>query len=134
MSKISVAVAGYFLDLLFPIRCLGCGKNREDLPARQRWICPDCLEKIAPREEQICPDCKEFSEGGKTHGLCRSGFYLDGLWSAAIYDELLKKAVHDFKFKFIKDLSYPLSELMIKSVLEAEEYGEFHDLMLISYA
>jgi ComF family protein len=134
MSKLSASVMGYFLDLLFPIHCLGCGKNREDLPASARWICPDCLLKIMPREEQICPHCKEMSEGGKTHGACRGKCSLDGLWAGAYYDDLLERAIHDLKFKFIKDIACPLSELMIRSITEAQEYGDFQDMIFASYS
>lgn len=134
MPTISVSVAEYLLDLLFPIHCLGCGKNREDLLAKERWICPDCLAKIVPREEQICPHCKEGSEGGNTHGACRKGCFLDGLWAGAYYDELLEKAIHDFKFRFIRDLAYPLSEIMIRSIRETAEYGAFQDMMFANFA
>lgn len=134
MSKLSASTAGYLLDLLFPIHCLGCGKNREDLPAQDRWICPDCFSKIMPREEQVCPHCKEACEGGRTHGACRGMAHLDGLWSAAYYDELLEKAIHDFKFRFVKDLAHPLADLMARSILEASEYGEFQDLVFANFS
>lgn len=134
MQKIFTQTFEYFLDLLFPIHCLGCGKNREELAARERWICPDCLAKIAPRGEQVCPKCKELSEGGKTHRFCRDDNFLDGLWAAAYYNDFFKRAVHDFKFKFIKDISYPLSELVIKSILETQEYGDFQNIVLVNFS
>ncbi len=132
MSKLSASVTGYLLDLLFPIHCLSCGKNQEDFPAEERWICPDCLSKIMPREDQICPHCKEASEGGRTHGACRSKCHLDGLWAGAYYDELLEKAIHDLKFKFIKDIAYPLSQLMTRSITETPEYGDFQDMIFVN--
>ncbi|MFA6896973.1 MAG: ComF family protein [Patescibacteria group bacterium] len=134
MQKIISQTFGYFLDLIFPIRCLGCGKNREDLASRERWICPDCFAKIVPRNEQVCPACKEASEGGRTHGFCRETSSLDGLWAAAYYDDFFEKAVHDFKFKFIRDISFPLSELMIKSILETPEFDDLQDVVLANYS
>ncbi|MDD3006644.1 MAG: ComF family protein [Candidatus Pacebacteria bacterium] len=134
MQKIFAKTFEYFLDLIFPIHCLGCGKNREELAARERWICPDCFLKIMPRGEQVCPKCKEASEGGRTHSFCRGDNFLDGLWAAVYYDEFFERAVHDFKFKFIKEISYPLSELMVRSILETQEFGEFQDIVLVNYA
>jgi ComF family protein len=134
MQKVLTQTFEYILDLFFPIRCLQCGKNREDLPARERWICPDCLADIHPRSEQVCPGCKEPSFGGATHSYCREDNFLDGLWSAAYYDDFFKKAVHEFKFKFIKDLAFPLSAIMARSILDAQEYGTFQDVILANFA
>ncbi|MFA7169544.1 MAG: ComF family protein [Candidatus Paceibacterota bacterium] len=134
MQKIFVSIREYFFDMIFPIRCLGCGKNRENLPARERWICPDCLSKINLHREQVCPFCEKESEGGKTHYACRGKIFLDGLWVATYYDKFIEKAVHDFKFNFIKDLAHPLSGLMVESILEAEEFGDCQDIMLVNFS
>ncbi|MDD3190693.1 MAG: ComF family protein [Candidatus Pacebacteria bacterium] len=134
MQKFLNSIYKNILDIIFPIHCFGCGKNREDLLARDRWICPDCLLKINLRKEQVCPFCEKESEGGKTHFKCRDETSLDGLWVAAHYDKLVEKAVHDFKFKFFRGISHPLSGMMEKSLFEAEEFGDFQDMLLISSA
>jgi ComF family protein len=134
MQKLFAKFSEYFLDMIFPIQCLGCGKNREDLSARERWICPDCFLKANLRSVQVCPACEKESEGGKTHYACRNKIFLDGLWASVHYDTFIEKAVHDLKFNFIKDISYPLSEIMIKSILETPEYGDFQDMMLVNFS
>jgi len=108
------------LDLLFPIQCLECGKEFEDLEPRERWICKKCFEKIETRKEQVCPVCEKVSEGG-------------GLWVAVEY-KVASNAIHKFKFDFIKDISFPLSEIIAKSVLEIREFGDFHDLLLANFS
>jgi ComF family protein len=120
---------GFVFDLLFPIECLGCGKNFENLPARERWICPDCRERIDLRAEQVCPVCEQESEGGKTHGVCRDQTFLDGLWAACYYDPLIERAVHQLKFEFSADISYPLGQLLCRSLLETPDYGEVQDML-----
>ena len=130
MRDVLSQMSGFLLDCLFPIRCLGCGKNREDLPADERWICPECLDMIGQRSEQVCPWCKEGSVGGETHGPCKAYTSLDGLWSCAYYDDLLERAIHNFKFGFMTGISYPLSELMIRSIVEAGAAGPFQEMML----
>lgn len=121
----------FVLDLLFPIRCLGCGGEFENLKPKERWICESCLEKIETRKEQVCPVCEEFSEGGKTHHKCRSKTSLDGLWVATEYNyKIVSEAIHKLKFSFVKDISFPLSKIMEKSLLEVEEFGDFQDMVL----
>jgi competence protein ComFC len=125
----------FLLDILFPIQCLGCGIESENEEPKKRWICQKCLDKIPTRTEQVCPVCEEFSEGGRTHHRCREGTALDGLWVATEYKhQAVSDAIHKFKFNFIKDISFPLSQILIKSVLEAEEYGDFQDIILANFS
>lgn len=133
--KTLLKAKNFLLDILFPIRCLGCGVELENEEPKKRWICPECLNKIQTRTEQVCPACEQFSEGGRTHHRCRKETALDGLWVAAEYKhKAVSEAIHKFKFNFIKDISFPLSLILIKSVLEAEEYGDFQDIILANFS
>lgn len=123
----------FILDILFPIRCLKCGREFENLEPKERWICKECLEKIEMREEQVCPVCERSSEGGKTHYKCKKETSLDGLWVATEY-KIVSSAIHKFKFNFIKDISFSLSEIMAKSVLEVQELSDFHNLLLSNFS
>lgn len=134
MLGLSRKIGSYVLDLLYPVSCLGCGQNREDLPAEKRWICPDCMEKITVREEQACPGCEKVAGGGATHHHCRTKISLDGLWVATSYEGVVEQAVHQLKFHFVRDASFPLAELMIQSVEAAKDFGDFQDLLLLSSA
>ena len=125
----------FIFDILFPIQCLGCGRELEDLKPKERWICPECLGKIKIRKNQVCPFCKEWSEEGRTHYRCKESTSLDGVWVATEYKyEVVNEAIWKFKFSFIKDISFPLSEILIKSILEVEEYGDFQDLILANFS
>lgn len=123
----------FILDLLFPIQCLECGREFENLEPKKRWLCEECLKKIEVRTEQVCPVCEKLSEGGKTHHGCRKKTLLDGLWVATEY-KITNKAIHKFKFNFVKDISFSLSEIMAKSILEVQEFGDFHDLLLVNFS
>jgi len=76
------------LDLFFPVQCLGC--NRE-----KQFLCDSCLDKIPPHKKQ------------SVKNLIIAGDYSY---------PLLKKAIHQFKYNFVKGLSLPLSQLMIKKI------------------
>jgi len=124
------SLINFILDILFPIKCLGCGREFEDREPKERWICKNCLDGVIIRKEQVCPVCEKESEGGKTCYHCREKTDLDGLWVSSEYsDVLLSKAIHKFKFSFVRDLSYPLSKIILKSVLEQEEFSDFQDLL-----
>ncbi len=125
-----LSITNFILDLLFPIKCLGCGKEFEDKKPKERWVCEKCLGEIIIRKEQVCPVCEKAAEGGKTCYHCRKKTDLDGLWVASEYsDAILSQAIHKLKFSFVKDLSYPLGKIILKSVLEQEEFGDFQDLL-----
>lgn len=124
-------VKTFIADLLFPIRCLGCGVEFEDLPPEERWVCGNCLKKIAIRRLQTCPACEEYSEGGMVHIRCRSRTSLDGMWVASEYsDRLVNDSIKKLKFNFVRDIAFPLSRIIERSVFEVEEFGEFHDIFL----
>lgn len=125
------SIKDFLLDLLFPIKCLGCEREFENLKPKERWICPECLVKIETRKEQVCPVCEELNDGGKTHHKCRSKTSLDGLWVATEYDyKIVSEAIHKLKFNFVKDISFPLSKIIEKSILGVDEFGDFQDIVL----
>ncbi len=134
MSFIKSAYS-FALDILFPIKCIGCKIEFEDKEPRDRWICESCLAKIPLRKMQACPVCEEFSEEGKTHYRCRNKTSLDGLWVASEYKyQIISDAIHKLKFNFAKDVSFPLSKIVIKSVMDSVEFSDFHDILLSKFS
>jgi len=128
-------IKNLIIDIIFPIQCLGCSAEFENLESKERWICFKCLEKIKTRREQVCPVCEQFSDGGKTHHRCAKKTFLDGLWVATEYKyEIVSSAIGKFKFNFIRDISFPLSRILIKSILDVEEFGDFQDLIMTNYS
>jgi ComF family protein len=101
-------VKNFFIDLLFPKHCISC--NREGT-----FLCQDCFSLIEPNPFQycLCSKPQRVIEKGKC-GRCRDR-RLSGLYSAADFkQEILKNCIHKFKYgPYIKDLSYPLSYLII---------------------
>jgi len=101
------------LDGLFPIRCLGCGKFDE-------WICTDCHSTLPILTQQHCPICKKHvTINGivcpKCHETTKDSF--DGVFVASYYhDKLLKKSIHYYKYRFVRNLSEPLSLLLAQAL------------------
>jgi ComF family protein len=106
--------AGVFtLDLLFPLRCLGCRRTGA-------WICTTCFDHIPRRLEQRCPTClRRITPAGQLCFQCRdtTSSALDGLFVASYYqNSLLPHAIHTFKYRFIPDLALPLGTLLAKTL------------------
>jgi len=98
-------LALFFLDIFFPIECLGCGQANE-------WLCADCFAKIAWRSVQTCPACHKPNFWGEYCDNCYSE--LDGIMVAGSYqDHLLRQAIKTYKYRLVKKLSEPLTNLLI---------------------
>jgi ComF family protein len=102
------------LDILFPIACIGCGKN-------DTWLCDKCLEKIELLSFQVCPKCENsITEYGQTCRSCRLSFALDSLVVTARYlDNNLNKLIHLYKYRFVEDLHIPLGKILVKAILQS---------------
>ena len=40
----TIKIKNFVLDLLFPIKCLGCAKEFENLEPKDKWVCEKCFE------------------------------------------------------------------------------------------
>jgi len=101
-----------FLNLLFPIQCLGC--NQESV-----WICKNCQNKIHLQKYQICPNCKKTKTEGNLCGNCQNTkIYFDKLLVAAKYEKehLIQKVIKTFKYRFIKDLNKFLGDFLSDTI------------------
>ncbi|OGY45004.1 MAG: hypothetical protein A3A24_03150 [Candidatus Buchananbacteria bacterium RIFCSPLOWO2_01_FULL_46_12] len=87
-------VIKFFLDLLFPISCLGCGKT-------DTWFCQQCFDQI------------QINRGTDDHVLKLPGF-LDQIWAVSDYrQENLTKVLHQFKYRFVVALGEVLGQLLV---------------------
>lgn len=106
------------LNLLFPQFCLKCQKEGF-------LVCPDCLSIIDLNPFQYCPFCSRPNRVTKKD-KCQShqNFYLNGLFSACDYKNLLvKKMLFLFKYEpYIKSLGLLLANLIISHFALAEKH------------
>ncbi len=98
----------WLLELIFPIRCLGCG-------GFGNYVCRRCLRAISIKKNFECIGCKRSTPFGQTCYLCAKINSVDQLLIVADYKNLLVEKILKFlKYKFISDLERPLSILMKK--------------------
>lgn len=96
----------FFLDILFPIECLGCGHAR-------LWLCDECFKKLKINQAQYCLKCKKENALGCFCQDCLEVGGLDGCLIAGDYqDKLLALTIKRYKYHFIKDLSQDLGNFL----------------------
>jgi ComF family protein len=97
------------LDMVFPRWCINCGKEggclcrdcRRNLSFIHPPVCPRCGRPLdAPITANICPGCAEWD--GR----------IDGVRAPFIFEGLIRRAVHDFKYNNLKALDSELAALM----------------------
>jgi len=114
----------YLLNLLFPLKCLGCR-------VEGAWLCRNCFSQIKQTEQQYCPVCKRTARDfGAVCRFCKNKTSLDGVFVAA--DDKsgrLKKLIHQFKYNFITEVENDLTRILLSSFLK--EYLTSEDLVLV---
>jgi ComF family protein len=76
------------LDLLFPPRCVGCGRGGH-------WFCPACVAAIVPAP------------------AWRAGLEpLAGLWVTGLYEDPLRLAIQALKYEGRRQVAGPLGQLL----------------------
>lgn len=104
-----------FLDILFPLFCLGCGTHGE-------YLCKQCIESLPRRLKQRCPTCfKKITPHGEVCFDCSYQNALDGLFAGSLYQSpLVSASVHTFKYNFIPSLAQPLGKWLAERVREMD--------------
>ncbi len=97
---------GIALNLLFPQWCVGCGKEGG-------LICPSCYRSLPRIMPPICPKCgKPQSSGILCPGCIGRQTEIDGIRSPFRFDGVMRQAIHQLKYRNLRTLSVPLSELL----------------------
>ena len=109
------------LDILFPKRCVSCGKFGA-------YLCPDCFKKIEFLQNPVCPVCQRQAYLGKTHPGCAGKYRLDGLAVAARYGGPIKAAIQKVKYKHIFDIEKVFADLLSKRL---QQFDLPKDIILV---
>lgn len=101
-------IYNWLVDLIFPVRCIGCGKFGE-------YVCNSCLRTIPVKKSFECIGCKRNTLFGQTCFLCAKANFVDQLLVVADYkNPLVEKSLKFLKYRFIYDLEQQLAVLTKK--------------------
>jgi ComF family protein len=90
------AVLERALDLLYPPRCVGCGRFGD-------YLCGDCETTMTPASEgPRCPNCSARWEHGGNCPRCFHWDALDGGFAAFDMEGAARRAVHALKYRGLR--------------------------------
>ncbi|MGQ9545762.1 MAG: ComF family protein [Dehalococcoidia bacterium] len=93
-------------DSFFPRRCVGCGKLGQ-------FLCAHCLAKLPRVMPPVCPKCGKPQASGIMCPDCRrSQTGIDGIRSPFRFEEAIRQAVHELKYRNLKAIAPCLGELL----------------------
>lgn len=109
-----IATSNFFLDLIFPKRCVNCGKFGS-------FVCTQCSEKIKPVKTQVCPKCGKISDLGKWCSGCKGKSNLTGIIVGSVYRVgPTKEMIHYLKYNNVKELAKPLADMLIDQLIDED--------------
>lgn len=99
-------IKGIALDLLFPQRCLGCGKEGA-------FLCASCRSSLPRIMPPVCPKCGRPQPSGiLCPGCIGWQSSIDGIRSPFRFDGVIRQAIHQLKYRNLRALALPLAELL----------------------
>ncbi len=98
MPEILTRLKTFILNLLFPIECLGCGREGS-------WLCQDCSRRLQ------FEDSRKGDDKARKNRLKAPA--LDKIYIAGDYDDaLLANMIKKFKYHFVTALGQPLADFL----------------------
>ena len=99
-------LGGMALNLLFPQRCIGCGKEGA-------VICHSCCSSLPRVMPPLCPKCGRPQSSGILCPSCVSWqAQIDGIRSPFRFDGVMRQAIHQLKYRNLRALAAPLVQLL----------------------
>ncbi|MGC9346885.1 MAG: ComF family protein [Anaerolineae bacterium] len=112
---------GELLNLVFPPRCVVCGKV-------ETWLCDLCARQIPLVDREICPRCGDAWTGPELCPRCRSTpLHVAPVRSAFLFAGPIRKAIHALKYRGARSVVAPLASRMA----EAWELSDMSGAILV---
>ncbi|MCK5533946.1 ComF family protein [bacterium] len=119
-------ISNYCLNLFFPLNCAGCGKDL----INEKGICRECLGKIKYVKEPYCYKCGSNKEVGFLCNKCRNiKYYFQRIYICSLYEGILRKCIHSFKYKEKTILQQPLGNLLVTYISKKIDLEEIDCLV-----
>ncbi len=94
------------VDFFFPPRCLGCGKTGS-------FLCDSCCHRLPRIFPPICARCGRPESTGTFCPACWGWqSHIDGIRSPFRFDGVIRKAVHELKYRNLRAMAGQLASLL----------------------
>ena len=99
-------LVGLVLDLLFPPRCVACGRV-------DTWLCPECAAGLPRISGTVCVRCGLPLNPGALCTRCQKDpLRLEAIRSVTLFGGPVRAAIHLLKYRYVHGLAEPLGELL----------------------
>lgn len=99
-------LVGPLLELLFPPRCVVCGRV-------DTWLCTECVARLPWITGAVCIHCGVPLDHGALCSRCRKvPLRLEGIRSVLLFEGPLRGAIHQLKYRHARGLAEPLGEVL----------------------
>ncbi len=113
-----VKLGGIALDLLFPKRCIGCGKEGA-------FICYSCCNSLPRVMPPLCPRCGKPQPSGILCSSCVGwAAKIDGIRSPFRFDGVVRLAIYQLKYRNLRALAAFLAQLLNSYLIANPVPGE----------
>ncbi len=117
MSLLTGQLSGRIVDFFFPRRCVGCGKLGD-------FLCSGCRQKLPRILRPICKRCGRPESSGNLCSACWGAkAEIDGIRSIFRFEDIVRQAIHDLKYRNQKSISGCLAMLMADYLQDNPVYG-----------
>lgn len=114
LQKVKTAL----LDILLPLRCVGCGKEGS-------LICPYCSESLPRVKLPLCLHCgTTVNEGNLCPACLNHPLAINGIRSAFMFQGVMRQPVLQFKYRQLKVMAAPLAQLLAEYLHSHPMIGE----------
>jgi ComF family protein len=87
--------------------CVGCGQGGS-------LYCSACQDAVLLVKPPICPLCGRPYHMSTLCLSCRNRpLLIDGIRSVGMFEGALRKAIHGFKYNYMRDLAAPLGDMLV---------------------
>jgi ComF family protein len=109
---------GIALDFLFPRWCIGCSREGD-------LLCYSCRQKLPKIMPPLCPRCGKPQSSGILCPSCVAWqAEIDGIRSPFRFEELIREAIHQLKYRNLRALAVPLAQLLQDYLVASPVPGE----------
>ncbi len=111
-------VKDFFLDMLFPPRCINCGRGGA-------YICDSCCDMLSLIDAPACEGCGATLASG---ALCMSCMWhlsqIDGIYSVYNFSGIARKAIHQIKYNNLRVISTTMAKLLFGYMMANQLTGD----------
>ena len=93
------------LDFVFPIACLGCGKEGA-------YLCPNCRTDLPTLKPPYCALCAQPQSATPCHWCRTAPLSLDGIIAPFLMEGAVREAVLQLKYRQVRGLAGVLAPLL----------------------